>query len=214
MKLVAGLGNPGDKYRGTRHNVGFDVLDLVASRHALRFETAPADALQARWRRPDADVLFVKPLTFMNLSGQAVGELVRYFRIETADVLIVTDDVNLPIGRLRARASGSEGGHNGLKSIAQHLGTVDYARLRVGVGRGDALRDLADHVTSRFDPDERTASDESVARAADAVEMWIGEGLLKVMNAFNREVNGEEEKDGRATKDGRDAKDEREAKDN
>ena len=197
MKLVAGLGNPGDRYRGTRHNVGFGVLDAIAARHGLRFETAPAEALQARWRRPDADVLLVKPLTFMNLSGQAVGELLRYFRIDPADVLIVTDDVNLPIGRLRARPSGTEGGHNGLKSIAQHLGTIDYARLRIGVGRGDQRRDLADHVTARFEPDEQGAIDESMARAADAVEMWIGEGLLNVMNAFNREV-----------KDGNEAKDE------
>ncbi|HEX5215504.1 MAG TPA: aminoacyl-tRNA hydrolase [Vicinamibacterales bacterium] len=197
MKLVAGLGNPGDRYRGTRHNVGFGVLDAIAGRHGLRFETGPAEALQARWRRPDADVLLVKPLTFMNLSGQAVGELLRYFRIDPAEVLIVTDDVNLPIGRLRARPSGTEGGHNGLKSIAQHLGTIDYARLRIGVGRGDERRDLADHVTARFEPDEQAAVDESIARAADAVEMWIGEGLLKVMNAFNREV-----------KDGNEAKDE------
>jgi len=197
VKLVAGLGNPGDRYRGTRHNVGFGVLDAIAARHGLKFETAPAEALQARWRRPDADVLLVKPLTFMNLSGQAVGELLRYFRIDPAEVLIVTDDVNLPIGRLRARPGGTEGGHNGLKSIAQHLGTIDYARLRIGVGRGDERRDLADHVTARFEPDEQGAIDESIARAADAVEMWIGEGLLNVMNAFNREV-----------KDGNEAKDE------
>jgi PTH1 family peptidyl-tRNA hydrolase len=197
VKLVAGLGNPGDRYRGTRHNVGFVVLDAIAARHGLKFETAPAEALQARWRRPDADVLLVKPLTFMNLSGQAVGELLRYFRIDPAEVLIVTDDVNLPIGRLRARPGGTEGGHNGLKSITQHLGTIDYARLRIGVGRGDERRDLADHVTARFEPDEQGAIDESIARAADAVELWIGEGLLNVMNAFNREV-----------KDGNEAKDE------
>jgi PTH1 family peptidyl-tRNA hydrolase len=197
VKLVAGLGNPGDRYRGTRHNVGFSVLDAIAARHGLKFETAPAEALQARWRRPDADVLLVKPLTFMNLSGQAVGELLRYFRIDPAEVLIVTDDVNLPIGRLRARPGGTEGGHNGLKSITQHLGTIDYARLRIGVGRGDERRDLADHVTARFEPDEQGAIDESIARAADAVELWIGEGLLNVMNAFNREV-----------KDGNEAKDE------
>ena len=189
MKLVAGLGNPGDKYRGTRHNVGFDVADVIAKRHGLKFETAPVEALQARWRRADGDVLLVKPLTFMNLSGQAVGELLRYFRVELAEVLIVTDDVNLPIGRLRARPGGTEGGHNGLKSITQHLGTIDYARLRIGVGRGDTRRDLADHVTARFEPDEQGAIEESIERAADAVEMWIGEGLLKVMNAFNREVN-------------------------
>jgi len=152
MKLVVGLGNPGASYRGTRHNAGFEVADLLAARHGLTFETAPVGphALMAKWRRADDTALVAKPLTFMNLSGEAAGSLCRYFKIEIADVLIVCDDVNLPLGRLRARATGTEGGHNGLKSIAQHFGTIDYARLRVGVGRGDTRRELADHVRGRF----------------------------------------------------------------
>ena len=156
MKLVAGLGNvPESRYGGTRHNVGFDVLDLLARQHELRFEPAPVRALQARWRRSDGPVWLLKPLTLMNVSGEAVGAACRYYKVDTADLLVVCDDVNLPLGRLRARAGGSEGGHNGLRSVAEHLGTVDYARLRVGVGRGDERRDLADHVLSRFAPDER-----------------------------------------------------------
>lgn len=186
MKLVAGLGNPGAKYRGTRHNVGFDVIDLVAERHGLAFASSPADAVEARWRRPDDTVLLVKPLTFMNLSGAAVGALSRFYRVEIADLLIVCDDVNLPLGRLRARAGGSEGGHNGLRSIAETLGTIDYARLRIGVGRGDMRRDLADHVLARFEPDEASGIEAAVARAADAVDMWVSDGLAKTMNAFNR----------------------------
>ena len=134
MKLVAGLGNPGDKYRGTRHNAGFEVIDLLQRRHGLTFETGPADALVARWRRADEVVLLVKPLTFMNLSGRAVGELLRFYKVPVADLLITCDDVHLPLGRLRARAGGSAGGHNGLRSIAEHLGTIEYARLRIGVG--------------------------------------------------------------------------------
>ncbi len=186
MKLVAGLGNPGQKYRGTRHNVGFEVMDLLASRHGLTFEPATVDAVFARWRTATDVVLLAKPLTFMNLSGEAVAGLARYFRIETPDVLVVCDEVNLPLGRLRIRGSGSEGGHNGLRSIAQHLGTIDYARLRVGVGRGDERRDLADHVLSRFSPEEQAGMEDAIARSADAVETWVAHGLGPVMNTFNR----------------------------
>jgi PTH1 family peptidyl-tRNA hydrolase len=187
MKLVAGLGNPGREYVGTRHNVGFEVMDLLARRHQLSWPARyDAPAVEVRWRRPDADVLIVKPLTYMNLSGRAVGELVRFYKIDLPDVLVVTDDVNLPLGRLRARATGSEGGHNGLRSIAESLGTIDYARLRVGVGRGDMRRDLADHVLARFEPDEQPGIEDAIARAADAVEVWIADGLARMMNTFNR----------------------------
>lgn len=186
MRLVAGLGNPGARYRGTRHNVGFEVMDLLARRHGLGFEAAPAEAMMARWRRADEDALLVKPLTFMNVSGDAVATLARYYKIETAGLLIVCDDVNLPLGRLRVRASGTEGGHNGLRSIADLLGTIEYPRLRVGVGRGDTQRELADHVLARFDADETAAIEAAVARAADAVETWLTAGLVKTMNVFNR----------------------------
>jgi PTH1 family peptidyl-tRNA hydrolase len=187
VKLVAGLGNPGGRYRGTRHTVGFEVLDLLARRYGLGFEAAPADALLARWRRPEGPALLDKPLTFMNVSGEAVGALVRYYRVALPDAFIVTDDVNLPLGRLRIRATGTDGGHNGLKSIAQHVGTIDYARLRVGVGRGDDRRDLADHVLARFEPDEMPGIEDAIARAADAVETWMTDGVERTMNLFNRE---------------------------
>ena len=187
MKLVAGLGNvPESRYGGTRHNIGFDVVDLLARRHALPFETAPIQALQARWREADDVVWLIKPLTLMNLSGEAVGAACRYYKVPLADVLVVCDDVNLPLGRLRARGSGSEGGHNGLRSIAEHLGTVDYARLRIGVGRGDARRDLADHVLARFESGELPGAQDATARAADAVETWVSGGLDRMMNLFNR----------------------------
>ena len=186
MKLIAGLGNPGDRYRGTRHNVGFAVIDGLAARHGLAFETGPAEALQGKWRVDGDVVLLAKPLTFMNVSGQAVSAMCRYYRIEVPDLLVVCDDVNLPLGRLRARASGSEGGHNGLRSIADGLGTTEYARLRIGVGRGDARRDLADHVLARFEPDEQAEIDIAVARSIDAVETWVKSGIGPVMNAFNR----------------------------
>jgi PTH1 family peptidyl-tRNA hydrolase len=185
LKLIVGLGNPGPKYRGTRHNVGFDVLDALAGRHHLAFESAPAEALIARWRRPEAcDALLAKPLTYMNNSGVAVGELLRYFKIDVANLLVVVDEVQLPLGRLRARARGSAGGHNGLKSIIAHLGS-EFCRLRLGIGRGDGRRDLADHVLARFDRDEAAEVERMTVRAADAVEMFVTDGIAAVMNAFN-----------------------------
>jgi peptidyl-tRNA hydrolase, PTH1 family len=186
VKIVCGLGNPGRQYLGTRHNVGFGVVDELARRHGVGFDAAPADALQAKWRGADDVIWLVKPLTFMNLSGQAVAALSRYYKVALPDVLIVTDDVNLPLGRLRLRANGSEGGHNGLRSVAIELGSTDYARLRIGVGRGDSRRDLADHVLARFEPDEMPGIEAAVARAADAVETWVSDGLAKAMNTFNR----------------------------
>jgi len=186
LKFIAGLGNPGAKYRDTRHNVGFEVADLLARRHRAEFESAPGEAVMARVRTLGDGPLIVKPLTFMNLSGHAVAELIRYYRIAVPDVLIVVDDVNLALGRLRIRARGSHGGHNGLKSIAGQLGTDDYARLRIGVGRGDERRDLADHVLARFDADEREIIRAAIERATDAAEMFVTDDIGKVMNTFNR----------------------------
>ena len=184
MKAIVGLGNPGSQYKGTRHNVGFDVIDEIARRQSVGFESAPAEALIAKWRRPEEAVLLVKPLTFMNLSGQAIGELARYFKIEVADLIVVVDEVHLPLGKLRARKRGSAGGHNGLKSVIAHLGD-EFARLRLGVGRGADQRNLADHVLSRFEKDEAAEVERMTARAADAAEMFITSGIEAVMNAFN-----------------------------
>ena len=182
MKLVVGLGNPGAKYRGTRHNIGFAVLDELARRAGADFEAAPAEALMARWRARDA--LLAKPMTFMNASGEAVGALMRYFKIEPRELLVVLDEVQLPLAKLRARARGSAGGHNGLRSIAEQLGS-DYARLRIGVGRGDARRDLADHVLARFDNDEAAEVERMIERGADAAETFMTSGIEAVMNAYN-----------------------------
>jgi PTH1 family peptidyl-tRNA hydrolase len=189
VKLVAGLGNPGRQYAGTRHNVGFEVVECLAARHGAAFEPAPRDAArQARWRRGGTgdDVWLVEPLTFMNLSGEAIGGLARYYRVDPTDLLVICDDVALPLGRLRVRGDGSDGGHNGLKSVAAHLSTSAYPRLRVGVGRGDRRRDLADHVLSRFELEEREDAARAVERAADAVEVWVESGLELAMRTYNR----------------------------
>jgi len=186
MKLVVGLGNPGRKYEGTRHNAGFAVIDTLAARHHVDWEAAPRgiEALVARWRT--ADVVFAKPLTFMNSSGPAVAALLQFYKVDPAELLVVVDEVNLELGRLRTRASGSAGGHNGLKSVVAALGGDGFARMRVGVGRGDARRDLADHVLARFETSERAVVDETIGRAADAVELFINEGIVPMMNRYNR----------------------------
>ena len=197
MKLIVGLGNPGAEYDGTRHNVGFDVVDAVARRWRLEFQSAPADALVAR-TYPVGEreaVLLVKPLTFMNLTGRAVGGLLHYYRIDPTDLLVVTEDVNLPLGRLRARRQGSSGGHNGLGSVIEVLGTNRFSRFRIGVGRGDPRRRLSGRVLSRFDADERPLIDEAIDRVVEAVELFVEEGIEPVMNRFNRREVEEEEGD-------------------
>jgi PTH1 family peptidyl-tRNA hydrolase len=193
VRLIVGLGNPGREYRDTRHNVGFRVLDEIARRHQLEFAMAPSqvpDAFVVKKFGTDP-VLLAKPLTYMNRSGDAVGALARYYDIPSGDLLIVVDDVDLPFGRLRARSRGSAGTHNGLRSVVERIGT-DFPRLRLGVGRGDARRDLADHVLSKFEPDESAALESFLARAADAAEMFAAEGISKVMNVYNPDVPASE----------------------
>ena len=186
MKLIVGLGNPGAKYAGTRHNVGFDTVDLLAKRHGAGWTTAPkgAEALVANWRMGGA--IFVKPLTFMNLSGGAIVPLLQFYKIEIGDLLVIVDEVQLETGRLRIRPSGSAGGHNGLKSIIGSLGTDQFPRLRIGVGRGDSRRDLADHVLARFDADEKDLIAEAIVKAADAAEVFVTDGPDVAMNRYNR----------------------------
>ena len=182
-----GLGNPGREYRETRHNVGFMVVDEIARRHGLGWAQAPSqvpDAFVAKRFGPDA-VLLAKPLTFMNRSGDAVAGLTRYYDVAPGDLLVVIDEAALPFGKLRARARGSAGGHNGLKSIIERLGTTEFPRLRLGVGRGDGQRDLADHVLSTFERGERAELESFITRAADAAEMFAAEGIDTVMKVYN-----------------------------
>jgi PTH1 family peptidyl-tRNA hydrolase len=190
MKLIVGLGNPGREYRDTRHNVGFMVVEEIARRYALGWSQAPSqvpDAFIAKRYGTDP-LLLAKPLTFMNLSGDAVAGLTRYYDVLVDELLVVIDEAALPFGKLRARARGSAGGHNGLKSIIGRLGTTEFSRLRLGVGRGDGRRDLADHVLSIFERSERAELESFITRAADAAEMFVAEGIGKVMNTYNPEA--------------------------
>ena len=185
MKLLVGLGNPGPRYLDTRHNVGFAVVDALAHRWRVDGWSEAFGAVAARGAPAGHPTLIAKPLTYMNLSGDAVAGLMHFYKIDVTELLIVTDDINLPVGRLRARRAGSDGGHNGLKSVIGRLGTPEFARLRVGVGRGDAPREVSDHVLGRFTPAERAIVGAAVLRAADAAELFVSEGIERVMNVFN-----------------------------
>jgi PTH1 family peptidyl-tRNA hydrolase len=182
VKVVVGLGNPGPDYAGTRHNLGFEVVDKVAGRWRVKLKSWKSVAALAVAKGHDA--ILVEPKTFMNESGVAVAAVTRYYGVDPGDVLIVVDEVQLPLGRLRLRRSGSDGGHNGLKSVIDHLGR-EFPRLRIGVERGDRADDLSDRVLSRFSAAERGVIDRAIDRAADAVETFVAAGLPVAMNRFN-----------------------------
>ncbi len=183
MKLIVGLGNPGKEYDGTRHNVGWETIDLLATRHGISVKSRRSRALVGEGLIGTEKVALVKPLTFMNLSGEAVGALARKHQIEPSDVIVICDDVHIELGRLRIRPKGSAGGHNGLTSIIRSLGTQEFIRVRVGIGSsaGDRIK----HVLGRFNRAERSIVKEAVMDAADAVESMLADGVEQAMNRFN-----------------------------
>jgi PTH1 family peptidyl-tRNA hydrolase len=187
LKAIVGLGNPGSEYAGTRHNVGFDVVDELARRWGATLKKWKSTAEVAVVR--DRDAILVKPKTYMNHSGQAVAAIMTFYRIPPEDVLVIVDEVQLPLGRLRLRPSGSAGGHNGLKSVVEHVGS-EFPRLRIGIERGDRQRDLADRVLSHFEPGEREVIGRAIERAADAVETFSADGIGVAMNRFNAAEDG------------------------
>jgi peptidyl-tRNA hydrolase, PTH1 family len=194
MKVIVGLGNPGTKYAGTRHNVGFEVVDYLAAAPACGPFRSKFQALVAETKEGDEQVLLVKPETFMNLSGRCVRQIVDFYKLTVpADLLVVSDDFNLPLGKLRARAKGSHGGQNGLRDIQQQLGTDEFPRLRIGVGQpgpGEAV----DHVLSRFKPAERKVVEDAIALAAKAVLVFVKSGIEACMNQANGPEPGAEKK--------------------
>jgi peptidyl-tRNA hydrolase, PTH1 family len=184
FKLVVGLGNPGSKYEGTRHNIGFEAVDWLAlggpgTRFSRKFEGQLAE-VEIDFRR----VLLLKPETFMNLSGRSVIPALRFYKLEPADLLVLCDDLNLPLGKIRIRKGGSDGGQKGLRDISAHLGTEDYARLRVGIGDRGPI-DASDFVLSRFRPAERPLIDDALIVATQAVAVWVAQGADAAMNRFN-----------------------------
>lgn len=184
LKLVVGLGNPGGKYEGTRHNVGFEVVDRLAAgpmpaRFVRKFEAQVAE-IEIDYRR----VLVLKPETFMNLSGRSVRQAVQFYKLDLADLLVVCDDLNLPLGRLRLRTSGSDGGQKGLRDIAAQLGTEQFARLRVGIG-DQGSQEATDYVLGRFRPAERPVIEDALIAATQAVAVWVTQGPAAAMSRFN-----------------------------
>lgn len=191
MKLVVGLGNPGPKYAGTRHNVGFEVVDYLAAGPGCSPFREKFEAFVAELKEGDETVLLLKPLTFMNLSGRAVRAALDFYKLPAEQLLVVCDDFNLPLGKLRVRVKGSHGGQNGLRNIQDQLGTDAYTRLRVGVGQPDP-GDAVDHVLSKFKPGERAAIQEAIAAAGQAALVWVRQGSEACMNRFN---GGDDPKD-------------------
>lgn len=184
--LIVGLGNPGDQYENTRHNVGWRALDELAEIANVPVQKLKYKALTNTCTVGGAKVLLMKPITFMNLSGEAVGEAARFFKVPPEQVLVFSDDVSLPVGKLRIRKSGSAGGHNGLKSIIQHLGTDQFPRVKIGVGgKPHPDYDMADWVLGKFSPEDKKTIDEMVQKAAKAAAYYIEEGADKAMGRFN-----------------------------
>ena len=184
--MLVCLGNPGDQYDNTRHNVGFMVADQLGERYRLPIQKLKFKALTNVFTISGEKVLVMKPVTYMNLSGEAVGEAARFYKLPPERVLVISDDVSLPVGKLRIRKGGSAGGHNGLKSIIQHLGTDQFPRIKVGVGqKPHPDYDMADWVLSKFAGEDLKTITEAIRKAADAVECLIQEGPDKAMNRFN-----------------------------
>ncbi len=184
MWLVVGLGNPGGEYAGTRHNVGYEVVDILAERHHIPVRKRTLRSVLGDGTIEGQRVMLARPMTYMNLSGEAVGAITRMYRIPPEQVIVVVDDINLPLGALRLRLKGSSGGHNGLDSIEHHLHTRDYPRIRIGVG-GARPGGMVDHVLGRFRREEREAIADALQRAADAVETVLWDGFEKAMNVYN-----------------------------
>jgi PTH1 family peptidyl-tRNA hydrolase len=182
--LIVGLGNPGEAYARHRHNVGFMCLDILAQRHGLGFRRTRQRALVAEGTISGRRVALAKPITFMNLSGQAVSLLMRHYNLPVNRILVIYDDLDLPLGRIRIRPSGSSGGHKGLQSIIEHLGSFNFPRIRIGIGR-DPTMDPAEYVLSPFRPEEVEVVQKALEAAANAVETVLTHGLEEAMNRFN-----------------------------
>lgn len=185
MKLIVGLGNPGERYAGTRHNLGASVVLQLAQELTIPLAHTSLHALWGKGRYQAEECVLAFPQTYMNVSGQAVQTLVHYFKIPLEHTLIITDDLDLPVGSLRFRATGSAGGHNGLKSIMEYLATPDFTRLRLGVGRTPPGWETADYVVSKFFPEEQATAAASINKAVEAVRCWLHTGLTSAMQRFN-----------------------------
>lgn len=189
MHLIVGLGNPGKEYAGTRHNVGFDTIDFLANKNNVKLDKLKFNAVFGEYNIKGEKVILFKPVTYMNLSGNAVIEAVRFYKIPIDNIIVVYDDIDIPLGSLRIRPHGSSGTHNGMKSMLYQLQTENFKRIRIGIGKNkNSNISLADHVLQKFDLDERALVDETIKNAGLAAEDIISHGLEFAMNNYNKRV--------------------------
>jgi PTH1 family peptidyl-tRNA hydrolase len=195
MHLIVGLGNPGAEYAKTRHNAGFLLVEKLASHWKADWANERKFVSRvAKAGHGGKKILLCEPQTFMNLSGEAVAAVVQYYQLPLERVLVVVDDADLPLGEIRLRPGGGSGGHHGLDSVAQHLGSKEYARLRIGIGRKNEARQITGHVLGRFGSDENSVLEKVLERGASQIECWLEGGLQKAMSQFNGAVSPNEEK--------------------
>lgn len=185
MYIIVGLGNPTSKYEGTRHNVGFSVIDRLADAHHISVDTVKFKGLIGKGLIGSEKVVLVKPCTFMNLSGECVQEVMNFYKPDISELIVVYDDINLPLGQLRIRGKGSAGGHNGMKNIILHCNSQDFPRVRVGIGEKNPKQDLVSHVLGHFQGEEKAVMDKAFDNAVKAVETLVQSGLNDAMNRFN-----------------------------
>ena len=184
MHVVVGLGNPGRKYEGTRHNVGFEVVELLARRHGLPALKVSKNAAVSKGKIVAEDVILARPLTYMNLSGDAIGPLLRYYKVEPEQLIVIHDELDFEPGDVRLKNGGGHGGHNGLRSTIDHVGR-EFVRVRIGIGKPPGSQDGSSFVLSRFDRSSRELIDQAIDDAADAVELVLEHGIKSAMNSFN-----------------------------
>jgi len=187
MNLVAGLGNPGSKYINTRHNIGFRVVEKLAQQHnAIIRKRLFSNTKECRLTFFGRKLLLIQPLTFMNLSGIAVSSALKKLKLDKSNLLVVCDDINLSLGQIRLKPNGSAGGHNGLSSVIERLGTTDFPRLRIGVGSKNTIRDLSEYVLSDFKADELVDVEDAISQSVKACECWLSSGISTAMNIYNK----------------------------
>lgn len=185
MKIIIGLGNPGKQYEKTRHNIGFEVIDDLSRAWGIELNQAKHKGLYGVGHVNGERVLLLKPLTYMNLSGESISAVMNFFKVEVDDIVILYDDLDMPVGKVRLRQKGSAGGHNGIKSTIAHLGTQEFNRIRIGIGRPEGQRAITDYVLGRFTAEEWTTMDSAINHCRKACEEWLEKPFLQVMNTYN-----------------------------
>ncbi|MCO7176930.1 aminoacyl-tRNA hydrolase [Sporolactobacillus kofuensis] len=186
MKVIVGLGNPGSEYAHTRHNIGFEVIDLLSNQFGISLTKTKFNALFGKGTVDGQELLLVKPLTYMNASGEAIGPLLHFFKLSAEDLLVIQDDMDLPVGKIRLRQKGSAGGHNGIKSLIQHVKTQEFARIKVGIGHPQHTHDaVVRYVLQGFSADEQMDIDSAMERASKAARAWMTLPFAQVMNTYN-----------------------------